>query len=249
MVPLVRRSILKKFLFVVSCILLVCIHTPATAQRATGHAAGGEVRFSPPVPHISISSAPRIHAPLSAPRISARSSAGALRMAGFLPPRRPIRRFPPAFVVYESPLLYGGPFWGLNSCLWATCDLFWSWTLDYTEVSSPSPTNYVSQVYETPVYDYGEERLDRPQLVLKDGTVLNVTDYWLIDDQLHFAMIEEVGTKPAEHVIPFEELDLQTTTDANARRGFSFVLRDEPIEQYLRDHPDGSLPAVTRPHE
>ncbi len=250
MARLVRRSILKKFLFVVSCTLLVCVrHPPATAQRATGHTAGGEVHVSPPVPHISISSAPRIYAPLSGPRISAPSSAGALRMAGFRPPQRPIRRLPPAFVVYESPFLFGGPFWGLNSCSWATCDLFWSWTLDYTDVSSPGPTNYVSQVYETPVYDYGEERPDRPQLSLKDGTVLNVTDYWLVDDQLHFTMIEEVGTKPAEHAIPFEELDLRTTTDANARRGFSFVLRNEPIEQYLRDHPEGSLPAVTPPHE
>ena len=27
--------------------------------------------------------------------------------------------------------------------------------------------------------------------------------------------------------------------DANTRRGFCFVLRKEPFEQYLRDHPDG----------
>jgi hypothetical protein len=89
------------------------------------------------------------------------------------------------------------------------------------------------------VYVYGEERPDLPQLFLKDGTVLNVTDYWLVDDQLHFAMIEEeeYGTKPAEHVIPFDALDLQMTIDANTRRGFRFVLRNEPLEQYLRDHP------------
>ncbi|MGA8441346.1 MAG: hypothetical protein WB762_03365 [Candidatus Sulfotelmatobacter sp.] len=255
MAPLVRRSILKKFLIVVSWTLPVCVLTPpASAQYAAGHTAGGEVHISAsPIPHISISlapiiHAPIIHAPISAPRISVTSSAGALGIAGFRPPRRPIRPFPPVLVVYESPFLVGGPFWGLNSCWWATCDLFWPWTLDYTTVSSPGPTNYISQVYETPIYVYGEERPDLPQLFLKDGTVLNVTDYWLIDDQLHFAMIDEVGTKAAEHVIPFEALDLQTTVDANTRRGFRFMLRNEPFEQYLHEHPEGSPPAVTPPH-
>lgn len=97
--------------------------------------------------------------------------------------------------------------------------------------------------------DYGEERPDVPQLFLKNGTILNVTDYWLVDDQLHFTMIEEAGTKPAEHVIPFEALDLQTTVDANTQRGFRFMLRNEPFEQYLRDHPEGTPPVLTSPHE
>jgi hypothetical protein len=104
-------------------------------------------------------------------------------------------------------------------------------------------------VYETPVYVYGEGGPDLPQLFLKDGTILNVTDYWLVDDELHFTMIEENGTKPAEHVIPFDVLDLQTTVDANTRRGFRFTLRNEPFEQYLRDHPEGSPPIVTPPRE
>ena len=77
------------------------------------------------------------------------------------------------------PFLLRRPFWGLNSCWWGTCDLFWPWTLGYTSLG---PTNYISQLYETPVYAYGEERPDVPQLFLKDGTVLNVTDYWLVDD-------------------------------------------------------------------
>ena len=101
----------------------------------------------------------------------------------------------------------------------------------------------VSQVYEPPVYVYGEERPDLPQIYLKDGTILNVTDYWLVDDQLHFMMIEENGTTAMEHVIPFDALDLQTTVDANTRRGFRFMLRNEPVERYLRDHPDGPPPS------
>jgi hypothetical protein len=79
--------------------------------------------------------------------------------------------------------------------------------------------------------------------------ILNVTDYWLVDDQLHFTMIEEDGTKPAEHVIPLDALDLQTTVDANTQRGFRVMLRNEPFEQYVRDHPESPPPVVTPPHE
>jgi len=254
MSPLVRRPILKKFLIVVSCILAVCVSTKlALAQHPAARNAGGVVHISaPPISHVPISSAPIIHAPIiyapiSTPRISTTPSAGALGTAVFRPPWRPIRRFPPVLVVYESPSFLGGPFWGLNSCWWATCDLFWSWTLGYTTVSSPGPTNYISQVNETPVYVYGEERPDLPQLFLKDGTILSVTDYWVFDNQLHFTMIEENGTKPAEHVVPFDALDLQTTVDANTRRGFRFMLRNEPLQQYLRDHPEGPPPIVTPP--
>ena len=236
MSPLVRRSIPRKFLIVVSCTLSVCVPaTLAWAQRPGVGTAGGAVHISAP--------------PISAPRISLAPSAGATGTAGLRSPRRPIRPFPPVLVVDESPFLLGGPFWGLNSCWWATCDLFWSWTLGYTAVSSPGPTDYIAEVYETPVYVYGEERPDLPQLFLKDGTILNVIDYWLVDDQLHFKMIEGNGTKPVEHVISFDALDLQTTVDRNTRRGFRFTLRNEPFEQYLGDHPEGSPPAVIPPRE
>ena len=255
MALLFRRSILKKlclkkFYIVVSC-LAICVLAPlALAQHPLAHASGVVVHTSPsPIRHAPISAAPMIHAPITAPRISAAWSAGALGTAGFRPPRRPIRPFPTVFILYESPFLLGGPFLGLNSCAWASCDQFWPWTLGYTNVSSPVPTNYVSQVYETPVYVYGEEGPDLPQLFLKDGTILNVTDYWVIDDQLHFTMIEEDGAKPAEHAIPFDALDLQMTVDTNTRRGFRFMLRNEPFEQYLRDHPEGPPPPVTTPHE
>jgi hypothetical protein len=256
MSPLVRRSIFEKFLVVLSCTLPVCISTTlAWAQHPTVRTAGGSVHMSaPPISHVPISSAPIIHTPMvyrpiTTPRISVAPYAGALGTAGFRPPRRPILPFPPVLVVYQSPFFLGGPFWGLNPCWWATCDFFWSWPLGYPTVSSVGPINYISQAYETTVDVYGEERAELPQLFLKDGTILNVTDYWLVDDQLHFAMIEANATKPVEHVIPFEVLDLQMTVDANTRRGFRFMLRNEPFEQYLRDHPEGPPPVVTPPRK
>ena len=258
MSPLVRRKIVKKFFIVVSCTLTICVSaTLALAQHPAARPAAGAVHsYAPPISHVPISSAPMIHSPIirapimyttPSPRISAAPFAGRLGTAGFLPPRRPIRRFPPVLIVYEPD--FGGPFWGSNSCWWAACDLFWSWPLGYTTVSSPGPTNYISQTYETTVNVYGEERSDLPQLFLKDGTILNVTDYWLVDGQLHFTMTEENGTRPAEQVIPFDALDLQTTVDANTRRGFHFMLRNEPFEQYLRDHPDGPPSIATPPNK
>ena len=75
-----------------------------------------------------------------------------------------------------------------------------------------------------------------PQLVFKDGTTYMVTDYWRVDDQLHFNTIEEGGTKSVPHTVPFADLDVQRTTDADAAQGFRFLVRDEPIEQWLQHH-------------
>src|SRR5579872_452406 len=248
MPPLLHRSTAKEFLVAVCCTVCLCVPMPSLAQRAVARPAGGVVHTSaPPVLHTPISPARIMHPPIiGAPispnrmRIGSYADTGTTRIF----PRRPIRRFPPVFILYESPASLSGPFWGFNSCWLVSCDLFWPWTLDYTTVSSPSPTNYVYQVSESPVY-YGEEREDLPQLFLKDGTVLNVTDYWLVDDQLHFTMIEEEGGKPVEHVIPFDALDLQRTVDVNTGTGFRFMLRNEPLEQYVRDHPEGPPPVIT----
>jgi beta-galactosidase GanA len=41
--------------------------------------------------------------------------------------------------------------------------------------------------------------------------------------------------EPTEHVIDFNDLDLQKSVDMNTQRGFRFVLRPEPPEEYLRN--------------
>src|SRR5579864_8265547 len=88
-----------------------------------------------------------------------------------------------------------------------------------------------------PTYVFvGNSSASNPQLVFKDGTTYTVTDYWRIDDQLHFITIEEGGTKSVPHTVPFGDIDVQRTTDADAAGGFRFVVRDEPIEQWLQHH-------------
>lgn len=212
--------------------------------------------YTPPIYHAPVVSTPImrppvLYAPISAPFRSA-SSPGAVRRAIVLPPVhpiRPIRPVLPVIIFYTPPFLFGEPFWGFNSCWDANCNWFWPLSIGYTNISSPGPTNYVLQASEAPIYVYGDEREDRPQLYLEDGTILNVTDYWVVDNQLHFKVVAETGTKPVEQAIPFEELDLQKTIDANTQRGFRFLLRNEPFEKYVRDHPEGPPPLAVPPQQ
>lgn len=163
------------------------------------------------------------------------------------PPFRPVRPRPPVFFVYTPPLPFEDPFWRFGSCWWANCDQFWPWTFGAFSVSSPGPINYVLQTSESPVYVVGTEDEETPQLFLSDGTILNVTDYWVVDNQLHFTMIEQASAPAVEHSIPFEELDVQKSIDANTRRGFRFVLRNEPVAQYMQDHPEEPPPLAVPP--
>ena len=166
----------------------------------------------------------------------------------FRPPARPIHPFPPIFRFYFFPVAIA-PVWPASFCWWATCDRFWTASLVYNNVplDSWNPANSIPPpASEPPLYVFGAERPDTPQLFLQDGTVLFVNDYWVVDDQLHFMIIEDEGMKPAEHIVPFEELDLQKTIDVNTQRGFRFMLRNEPFEQYIRDHPEGP-PASSSP--
>ncbi len=243
MTPWVHRSILNGFSIVVCCVVVLSAVEPvAWAQHPVGHPGGTVVVHTPaPIYHPPMAQpmprAPIMYAPATGYRMSAASSVGAIGIV-IRPPRRPIRPFP--VIIFYNPLFASGvPFWGFNSCGWTTCDLLWPWTYGSTYISSPGPISYAPEVYSEPPEVYGEERPDFPELDLKDGTVLNVSDYWVVDNQLHFMIVEEEGAKPTEEEIPFDALDLQKTIDGNTRRGFRFMLRNEPFEQYVRDHPEG----------
>jgi hypothetical protein len=77
---------------------------------------------------------------------------------------------------------------------------------------------------------------------MKDGTLYFVTDYWLVNGELHFKNLEDNGTKVVEHTVDFDQLDLQKTIDINTARGFRFVLRNEPLQEYLLHHPSTAEP-------
>ena len=196
-----------------------------------GHVGGGHVA----APHVAVP--PAAHAPISHPPVVFWPQAGFGQRPVFIRHRVFLR--PPFF------RLRGGFAW------WANCGPAWVWGFCGEWRLPEYPVeNYVVPppvVYEYPEYVYYGGQRDLVLLFLKDGTVYSVTDYWFVKDEVHFTTLEEGGTKAVEQVIGLDELDLQKTIDVNTRRGFRFVRRDEPLEQYLRDHPDANAPRVEPP--
>src|ERR1044071_2459230 len=91
-------------------------------------------------------------------------------------------------------------------------------------IPDPIPYPVWNYIAPSPAYVFvGSASPSHPQLVFNDGTTYTVTDYWRVNDQLHFITIEEGGTKSVRHTVPFGELNVQRTTDANEAQGFRFT--------------------------
>jgi hypothetical protein len=170
---------------------------------------------------------------------------GAPRVSGPRPfppvfSHRAFYRVQPIFPIFvPSRFGFWGPLYGFRlglrfNAIWPNCGPYWGF--------APIYNCYVLPMY---ISDGGGREL--AQLYLKDGTVYNVTDYWLVDNQLHFTTIDDSGTQWVEHTVPFDQLDLQKTTDVSKQRGFRFVLRNEPLQEYLRDHPEIGAPGAAPP--
>ena len=243
------NSLLSLIHLLLLCLLGGFTAQPAVAQHSGGHGGVGAARtFVPPASRIPV------HPPAFRPSpYASQFGRGGIYSGPF-----PIRRFPPLFPAFGYPFYFGyfgGPFWflggwGYNPCWWLNCYLYWNWNYSYnaTPWNSNSAQNYVQpQNYQYSLYAYGSGRSGFPQLYLKDGTAITVSDYRLVGDQLHFVAIE--GAKRVERTIPLEDLDLQTTIDVNTHSGFRFVQRNEPMEQYQRDHPNENPPDWPAPKQ
>ena len=237
-------SLPKKVLMTAACVFACAwVVTPvAFGQRGGhvggghggvgGHAGGGHVV----APHVAVppsSHVPIPHAPVVlGPRPGFGQRPIFIRHRVFLRPT--FFRFRGGF--YSAWWLNCGPAWALDfGCGWRAPEY--------------PVENYIAPplvIYEPVYVCYGGER-DLVLLFLKDGTVYSVTDYWFVNDKVHFTVLEEGGTKSVEQVIGVDELDLQKTIDVNTRRGFRLVRRDEPLDQYLRDHPDANPPLLEPP--
>jgi hypothetical protein len=190
------------------------------------------------MPRVSVPPAPHVGIPR--PPISLGRQAGFGQRPIFI--RRPIFVRAPFFRLRRG--FYSA--WSLN------CGPAWVWEFGCGDWRLPEygVENYVAPppvIYEAPEYVYYSGESPLVQLFLKDGTVYSVTDYWFVNDQVHFTTLEDGGAKAVEQVIDLDELDSQKTIDVNTRRGFRLVRRDEPLEQYLRDHPDANPPLLERP--
>jgi hypothetical protein len=63
-------------------------------------------------------------------------------------------------------------------------------------------------------------------LVLKDGTIYTVSDYWMSAGKLHYVTAEN-----GENTIDIDQLDLQHTAERNSDRGVNFTLRTQDAAQ------------------
>lgn len=242
-----RGSIQRKILLIAACALASAwVQVPvAMAQHAGGRIGGGHVGSGvrTGAPHVFVPSAS--HATISGPRVIAGP-----RLAGvgtrFHFRQGPINAFRRRFF-FGAPFFRFGVGWGFNSLWWLNCGPFYGWEFYCNALPfiGYGFENYVTlEPYEIPVYLYGPREHELVWLYLKDGTVYSVIDYWFVSGQVHFIAVEESGAKSVEHVIGMDELDLPTTIDVNTRRGFRVVMRDEPLEQYMRDHPNPMPPLL-----
>lgn len=240
---LLRNSILGPVL-IAAAPLLISTTLPFTALAqhahvgAPGHTGVATHSPSPPAPARAITSPPRVFAGPHTMGVGPR---------GLSFHQRPITIFRPRLLL-RAPFLRSRL--GFNSYWWPACGPVWAWGIN----CYPAPLhgygfeNYVTvPAYESPVYEYGGVNRDLIFLYRKDGTVYSVTDYWFTNSDLHFLTLQEGRENPVEHVIPADQLDAQKTIDVNSARGFRIVQRDEPWQQYQKDHPDQAPPPLQPP--
>jgi hypothetical protein len=229
--------------------------TPALAQHPGGHVVrGGHPGASPRISSPHVIAPPRTYGTGVRLRVWSGPLPAGVGWRGSYVRGRPLRPVPPALPFFPVPVFWGSPFFrfwpgfGFSS-FWWPCTPYWGWGFGCSNLPyyGYGYGSFAAPFYVPAPYVLSEEARTLPRLYLKDGTVLEVTDYWLVDNELHFALEGETGAESAEHVIDFNELDLQKTIDVNTRLGFRFVLRNEPVEQYLRDHPDEEPPLARPP--
>jgi hypothetical protein len=245
-------------ILVVAAWAMVCawMQAPvALAQRGAHPAGGARAGGGAPVAAPRVAVPPITHAMIPRPRGVAAPAPRAVGTPVSLQRLRfrpgPIRGFRPAFF---GPRFRFGRGLRFRSLWWPGCGPVWGWEFGCSGMVS-YPTgfeNYVAaQSYENPsyVYGYGSEGRDLIWLYLKDGTVFGVSDYWFVNGEVHFEAVGEGGVPSGEQMIGVEELDAQKTSDVNTTRGFRVVMRDEPWQKYLKDHPDLTPPPLVAPRE
>ena len=76
-------------------------------------------------------------------------------------------------------------------------------------------------------------------IYLKSGAVYTVRDYWIVDGELHYILVNGV-----QNSIDLEQVDLPRTNTENAKSGVKFIFKSEP--SIMAPAPDGNA-APTSP--
>jgi hypothetical protein len=60
-------------------------------------------------------------------------------------------------------------------------------------------------------------------IYMKNGSVYTVRDYWIVDGELHFLLLDGV-----QKSVDLELVDLPRTNTENAKSGVKFIFKSEP---------------------
>ena len=84
--------------------------------------------------------------------------------------------------------------------------------------------NWVTPNGPSPSSAPNSANLTVPVLIyLKSGAVYSVRDYWMVDGELHYILIDG-----AQNSVDLEQVDLPRTNTENAKSGVKFILKSEP---------------------
>jgi len=84
--------------------------------------------------------------------------------------------------------------------------------------------NWVTPNGPSPSLSPNTSNLTVPVLIyLKTGAVYSVRDYWMVDGELHYTLMN--GT---QNSVDLEQVDLQRTNVENAKSGVKFIFKSEP---------------------
>jgi hypothetical protein len=109
------------------------------------------------------------------------------------------------------------------------------------ENSSGTDGNWVTPNGPSPSIAPSSGNLAVPVLIyMKNGSVLTVRDYWMIDGDLHYILMSGV-----QRTVNLELVDLPRTNTENAKSGVRFIFKSEP--SVTAPEPDGSPAPPAQP--
>jgi hypothetical protein len=89
---------------------------------------------------------------------------------------------------------------------------------------APINGNWITPNGPSPALAPYSANLAVPVLIyLKNGAVLTVRDYWMVDGELHYIL-----TSGAQRTVNLELVDLPRTNNENAKSGLRFIFKSEP---------------------
>ncbi len=102
------------------------------------------------------------------------------------------------------------------------------------DYSNSTNGNWATPNGPSPAIAPNSSNLAVPVLIyMKNGSVLTVRDYWMIDGELHYLLMSGV-----QRTVNLDLVDLPRTNTENAKSGVKFIFKSEP--SVTTPEPDGS---------